>query len=408
MKMRTRVDTASRVRHRSPIVVSESTVFDAALGRMRWLFDEFDGRVVVSSSGGKDSTVVMELAARVAREKGCLPLQVWWLDQECEFAATVDYQRRVAYERDDIDFHWYQIPFRLENATDLKEQFLHVWGEGEEWVREKEPSRAEGGVAITENTYGEDHWYRLLASISTTDFADHVLVDGIRMEESPGRRLVCISNPQYKWATWSVTDEHPQNPTKWVYRFHPIFDWTFRDVWVAIESQGWAYNAHYDHLHQWGVPSRNMRVSNYHHDQALKSLWYLQEIEPETWEAATRRLHGINTYGHLREDQIPKKVPYMFDGWVDYMHHLIDNLIPEEDGRENFRRQYRTLCEAFPHYGPEWLAEKMMRPIITGDYWGTNVKNYLVAWRTWERQNGRIEGWGHHVDNFRPFEQVTP
>lgn len=360
--------------------LGQATVFEAGLNRMRWLFDEFDNKVAIGVSGGKDSTVVLELAAMVARERGCGPVIAWWLDQECEFQATVDYMRYLAYERDDIDLRWYQIPFRIENATNLTDKYLHAWGIGEEWVREKEPSREEGGCAIVENVYGVDHFYVLLAAIANIDLPGYALIDGIRSDESPGRRLVCTGNPVYKWVTWSVRDKNPNNRKEFLYRFHPVYDWHIADVWAAISKNDWVYNAHYDHLYQWGVSFGRMRVSNYHHEHALASLWYLQEVEPETWEAATRRLAGINTYGHLREEQIPKKVPYMFDGWVDYMNHLIDNLVPTEEGRETFRGQYQSLRDKFPHFNPEWLAKMMMRPIITGDYYGVNLKNWMTAW----------------------------
>ena len=98
-----------------PIYTFDTNVFDATLARIKWLLEEFDGNVCVASSGGKDSTVVVEMALRAARETGHLPLKVYWLDQECEFAATVAYQRYLA-DNPDIDFRWYQVPFRLFNA----------------------------------------------------------------------------------------------------------------------------------------------------------------------------------------------------------------------------------------------------------------------------------------------------
>jgi predicted phosphoadenosine phosphosulfate sulfurtransferase len=100
-----------------PAIVSSVDVYTATLNRMRWIFDEFEGRVAVSNSGGKDSTVVLELAARVATELGCGPVKVQWLDQECEYQATVDYQRYIRNERPDIQFDWFQVPFRIFNAT---------------------------------------------------------------------------------------------------------------------------------------------------------------------------------------------------------------------------------------------------------------------------------------------------
>ncbi|MEM5373183.1 phage portal protein [Paraburkholderia azotifigens] len=58
------------------------SVYDAALDRMRLLYARFD-RIVVSFSGGKDSTVVLQLALQVARETGRLPLEAHFYDEEC-------------------------------------------------------------------------------------------------------------------------------------------------------------------------------------------------------------------------------------------------------------------------------------------------------------------------------------
>src|SRR5690606_30974765 len=102
------------------------------------------------------------------------------------------------------------------------------------------------------------------------------VLTGMRGEESPARRITMLSNPMYKWLTYSSGG----NP---YFMFSPIFDWTFRDVWKAIHDKGWKYNDHYNTMFRYGVPIRKMRVSNYTHESALPSLRYLQEAEPETW-----------------------------------------------------------------------------------------------------------------------------
>ena len=56
-------------------------VLVAAKKRIRWVFEEFE-HVAVNTSGGKDSTVVLELSLQVAEEMGRLPLKVMFVDQE--------------------------------------------------------------------------------------------------------------------------------------------------------------------------------------------------------------------------------------------------------------------------------------------------------------------------------------
>jgi len=72
-------------------------VFEAALARIRWVFDEFGRNVVVAFSGGKDSTCVLNLAHIVATERNELPLKVMWIDQEAEWQAVVDYARTALH-----------------------------------------------------------------------------------------------------------------------------------------------------------------------------------------------------------------------------------------------------------------------------------------------------------------------
>ena len=76
------------------MIYLENNVFDEAMVRLRFIFDNHDD-VIVSMSGGKDSTVLFHMALMVARELGRLPLKVFWLDQEAEWQATVDYMEKI-------------------------------------------------------------------------------------------------------------------------------------------------------------------------------------------------------------------------------------------------------------------------------------------------------------------------
>lgn len=363
---------AARPRYITP----DYTVFDAALDRIRWLYDEFGAeRIVVGSSGGKDSTAVVELALIVARERDALPLKVAWLDQECEFEATVRYQRWMA-DRPEIDFRWYQIPFRLSNSTNLDNPWLNVWGEGEEWVRDKEPD------AIVENTFRKpdgsvvDRFGQLLSETGVE--AGGIKMTGIRAEESPARRLSTTFSTSYKWLTWSVGMSSMSGQETDCYRFQPIYDWKYSDVWKAIHDNGWKYNTHYDSLYRHGISTRNMRVSNYHHESALESLTFLQEIEPQTWERATRRLAGISTYGQLGKDQYPESLPYMFKSWHEYMEHLIENLAPERS-KPIFRAYYPRLLASCKGESEADICRQIVNSIIGNDLDATHVHNFEIG-----------------------------
>lgn len=84
-------------------VYSKKSVYEKSLERIEWVIREFKGHIVVGSSGGKDSTVVMELALEVIRKmkaNGELPkdykLKVMWLDQEAEWTRTREYIEDIA------------------------------------------------------------------------------------------------------------------------------------------------------------------------------------------------------------------------------------------------------------------------------------------------------------------------
>lgn len=369
-----------------PHYVSQTNVYDAAKERIRWLFDEFDGKVSVSNSGGKDSTVILELAAEVARERG-ERLKVIWLDQECEYGATVDYQRYIMYERDDIDFVWYQIPFRLFNATSHEEQWLNVWGEGEEWVRPKEPDSIHVNDFYDRKGNVIDRFKDLLGAINAR--TGGAILTGMRAEESPGRRIFMLSNPVYKWVTWGSAVKGAENS----YLFHPIYDWSYRDVWKAIYDNDWRYNKMYDYMFQYGnVPVRNMRVSNYNHSQSTGALLYLQELEPDTWEAATRRLGGLHSQSHVGHNSkmVDGGLPYMFKDWVEYMDYLNENLVSEEH-QPKFRHMFDSIHKSFPEEDTERIARNVVVSLMLNDWTWTTINQYVMTLRGNQRRQKELD-----------------
>ena len=76
------------------------TVFDAAIERMVEVYEQ-GHRVVVSVSGGKDSTCLLEVAVIAAEITGRLPVEAVTRDEEIMFPGTYEYLERV-WQRDDV------------------------------------------------------------------------------------------------------------------------------------------------------------------------------------------------------------------------------------------------------------------------------------------------------------------
>jgi len=343
-------------------IYGKQNVFDAALDRIRWLFDEFPN-IIVSISGGKDSTVVFHLALQVAREKNRLPLKVLWLDQEAEWQATVDAVRAIM-EHPDVQPFWYQMPIRLFNATSTIDHWLDCWAPDKkgQWMRPKET------YSIHENTYGTDRFSELFDAVIAKDQPPNTAnIGGVRTEESPSRAVGLTHQATYKWATWGKALSRGKGLNQ--YTFYPIYDWSYLDVWKAIHSNGWSYNRIYDVQHQYGVGTRDMRVSNVHHETAVGHLFRMQEIEPDTYERLTQRIGGIDTAGKLgKTDYFVRELPFMFRDWPEYRDYLCEKLIANPVWRARFAKKFVAMDALYSAELGPILYRAQINAILTNDW----------------------------------------
>ena len=362
-------------------IYKKNNVYEESLNRIRFLYDEFD-EVVVGYSGGKDSTVTLRLAVEVAREKGKLPVKALFIDQEAEWGAVIEHMREVQTDPD-VELLWYQIPFDIYNASSNLKQWITAWEDGVETMRPYEPN------SIRENKYGTTSFYDLFNKIIEKDFPENtILLGGVRSEESPRRHVAMTQDSTYKYITWGKK----LNPSKGQYTFYPIYDWSYTDIWKAIHDKQWIYTKVYDYQYMYGVSIRAMRVSNLHHETAIETLFYLQEIERDTWTALTKRMSGIDTAGKLsKDDYFVKELPFMFRSWEEYRDFLTQNLVKNDKLRKKFEKKWIAYDEK---YKDMLLRDKLIKAeintILANDIDLNKLRNFtetpeMEDFRRWSR-----------------------
>lgn len=348
----------------------QKTVLQAAKERMAWIFDAF-ANVVVSVSGGKDSSVLADLAHREAGKRGRI-LNVFFLDQEAEYQSSIDIVRYIT-ALPNVKAWWFQCPYMMTNATSYTEEMLYAWQPGAEWMRDKEPA------SIHESPSGApDRFYPFIDWFEQQWGADTCFLVGLRSEESLNRYGAVTRNPAVPGVNWSSKATKSK-----AVKLYPLYDWTFEDIWTYLGDTKIPYNKVYDWMWVKGFNIQEMRVSNLIHERAFKSLATLQEFEPDTYDRLQRRLGGVHTAAIYAKEQTvyaTTKRPDNFKTWLDYRNFLLETL-PNGNGQaflDRFGGQKQN----------EAIYRQQCRQLLLND-WENNVpvvqmderENPLNKWR---------------------------
>ena len=352
------------------MIYLENNVYDEAMERIRFIYDNHDD-VIVSMSGGKDSTVLFRMTLQVAQERGRLPVKVFWLDQEAEWQATVDYMQEIM-ELPEVKPYWFQIPFDFTNTLSPEKNFVHVWNPEDRalWIHEQHP------LSIKENPCSANRFHDLvnLLPACCTDSDHCAVLVGMRIMESLNRRVAITQHEaRFKGVTWC------KKKVGKCQVFWPIYDFTNDDIWTAIGRNHWAYNRVYDLQYQWGLAKEAMRVSALIHETAWHSIEMLQEFEPETYNKFIRRVNGVGTFAHTFDsgDILPRKLPFAVSSWLEYRDYLLVHLVKPEY-HELFRNRWAKQT------GDEWYRVHV-KEIVLNDIDGTNNANARSRFRIREK-----------------------
>jgi predicted phosphoadenosine phosphosulfate sulfurtransferase len=264
----------------------EQDVHEATRDRMKHLYAMFD-RIVVSFSGGKDSTVVLNLALEAARELKRLPLEVHFYDEECISEDTEAYLNRVR-ANPEIALVWWCAPVKHRNACSRREPYWYCWNpaERDKWVRPM-PEGAQTtmpgfkrGMMIPDCSH-----LPFKGKSSTVGF-----LRGIRTQESLRRLRLSTMKPIDNYIH---QHEHARN----VWLCDPIYDWMFEDVWVAPSRFGWDYNHTYDRFEAMGLKHNDQRVCPPFGEEPLALLHTWAICYPDLWHKMIARVPGVATGG---------------------------------------------------------------------------------------------------------------
>ena len=387
-------------------VFLDANVLDAALDRIRYCFASFD-KVVVSFSGGKDSTALLNLTVKVARELGRLPVHAIFFDEEAIHPPTIEYVERVRARTDEVRLDWYCLPVKHRNACSNESPWWYCWHpeEREKWVRPM-PERV-----ITEHP-------EFKFGMSFQEFSDVMftradgtvgMLDGVRTQES-FRRMKAVSTRRH--------DNYISAAVGYgaVKKAHPIYDWSSEDVWTLVNKWGIDYNRTYDVFNRTDLFNRllTQRVCPPFGEEPLRGLWLYAECFPEMWHKMLARCPGVATawrYSNTELYGVGKLTKPDELTWQEFCDVVIDQYSGKDRTavRENVeslvRRHKEKTPDAIPDTGEHPLTgmswEFLTKIILKGDFKGRTAPKLENAAITVRKKLG-IESyeeakkiWGH-------------
>jgi len=309
------------------------TVYEASVERTAFIFNNFE-KIYLSFSGGKDSAIMLNLVIDYMRQHNIKKkIGVLFIDLEGQYQTTIDFVKNILIKHSDLfEVYWCCLPLNLRNSLSVFEPFWTPWDlkDRDKWVREYPdyPCITEENnpfpffrknMEFEEFIFEFGEWY---AKGKKT-----ACLVGIRSEESFNRfRTIALKQKSMlnnlNWTT-------RMSKTEALYSCYPIYDWTFKDIWVGNYKFNWDYNELYDLFYKAGVTSTKMRICQPYGDDQRIGLNLFRVIEPDIWAKVVNRVSGAN-FGNIycgekilgyKKVKLPKG-----HSWMSYTKLLLDTL----------------------------------------------------------------------------------
>lgn len=326
-------------------------VYDALISRIEFIFSEFD-QVLLSFSGGKDSSVCLHVFYDYAKEHGCLDrLAMYHLDYEAQYQMTTDYVTDTFKGFEGIRKYWLCLPIKAQCACSARSKGHWITWEKDKkdiWVRQLPDSPhliTEDNAEFSFSGKTDKECQDSFAEWFCAKYGKTAVIIGIRDSESHDRWMLThsingnLGEHRYKGRTWSVGKDD-------LYYFYPIYDWSTEDVWIYFGKFQKSYNRLYDLYYKAGLTIDQMRVASPFNNCATATLKLYKVIDPNNWGRMIGRVDGVNfagLYGGTtamgwRKIKLPEG-----HTWKSYCYFLLSTL--DEDLRHHYERILATSIE---------------------------------------------------------------
>lgn len=352
-----------------PKIYKDINVYDAAIKRYDTVLEEFDN-YYVSVSGGKDSSIMLQLMAQEARKYG-KKFSVLYIDLEAQYRATIDHVNALVDATKDVvdDWYWCALPLSLRNAVSAIQPKWICWDkkDKDKWVREF-PTRRKDVTLITEDTIPEKwNWF-----FRGMEFEEFILWFakwfneihggktaagiGIRSDESLNRFRTIISEKKerYKDYPWT-TRGHCKSEILNCWNFFPLYDWRTEDDWTAVAKLNLLFNPIYELMYKNGLSIHEQRLCQPYGDDQRKGLDQFRTLEPETWEKVLNRVEGVN-FGNIycRTSLLGNIKSEKPDGmtWEQYAIFLLESIgMYAPEVRDHYYNKIKTFMQWYEKEG---------------------------------------------------------